>query len=158
MPQFCTILKQTSLRKLHDEKLLEKIEDQHITKYNVFSQCIPDLFPLTSLTRLTLPVAEALVDSVPNLFLSKHLKWCWCWSSMLCGLAGRYQRFGQTNCLHHQDWTEDRQYIPLKCWYSYKSTWRYNPEDQHWHLHCCKNLKSHIWNDLMIKWEWKDTC
>jgi hypothetical protein len=27
---------------------------------------------------------------------------------------------------------------------TYKSTWRYNPEDQHRHIHRRENLKSHI--------------
>jgi hypothetical protein len=51
---------------------------------------------------------------------------------------GRYYHFGETNCLHLQPWTW-RVYVST-C----KSTQHYNPEDQHQHLHCYMNLKSHV--------------
>jgi hypothetical protein len=71
------------------------------------------------------------------------------WVETPCGLAGRYQRFGGTYCLHL------RGYIETVCYYktlvsNYKSTRHYNPKDQHRHLHRRENLTS-LWLHFNFK-------
>jgi hypothetical protein len=39
---------------------------------------------------------------------------------------------------------------------TYKSTWRYNPDNQHWHLHGRENLKCHtFYLFYSFQWEWE---
>jgi hypothetical protein len=44
-----------------------------------------------------------------------------------------------------------KQYVPPKRWlYTYEFIRRYNPEDQHRHIHRRENLKSHMPASLLI--------
>lgn len=69
------------------------------------------------------------------------------WIMALHDLVLRYQRFGQTYCIHLPVWSEVliMETVsfsePLSL---YESTWRHNPAGKHWHLHLRENLKFYL--------------
>jgi hypothetical protein len=72
---------------------------------------------------------------------------------VLCVLVGRYERFEEIFCLHLEGFSETLVS-------TYKSTRRYNPEDEYLHLHRRENLKSHLRPRCTIyfKWRVRDEC
>jgi hypothetical protein len=60
------------------------------------------------------------------------------------GLVSEYQCFGGMYCLSTTSALKMKALCSSEVLVTtHKSTQCYNPEDRHWHLHCCENLESH---------------
>jgi hypothetical protein len=77
-----------------------------------------------------------------------------------CSLAGSYQHFEHTYCLHHQD-RRDFHYSTLKMEAAgsfkimvtlYHTTWPHVPKNSNCHIHCHETHKSHTKFGTLQNW------